>query len=525
MIDSLDHLTIAGSVAVYETLLGRHAVNGRLQTGNVGLTFGAGGGGLSSMVFATSDLDKAARLLERRAVSSEREGDRLVLSREATHGVPIELCVRKERAPPSPLAGSDEAASISALDHLVVRTPNPERAIAFYAGTAGPRSAARPQQSGVGVAAAVLPLRRSRGRDRARPQEGRVGRARSPVGPELAHARHRPGERATQGGRHRRVGTTRRQAPGQPGLHGEEPHRRRAHPRDRRRRTLVDLAMRRVILVLVLLAAGCTSAPKPAVKSAAGLPPLGPCPASSWKPEAPPPTTSAKTSMVLLAVGEWARFGKQVITYSADSPPRTEQLGVKEREAPQRIQDYWASVGHPERSGLDDVPWSAAFISWDIQSAGVPRDLFCPEPNPHDLCRAPGRAGAAAGRRPDPAAARRARAAGRRPDLLLAQRQRHHPGQSQPRRRPLRSGGRAAARHPGRHRRQRGQLRHPQRLSTGRQRVFVAHIRSTLLHGDREHTALGKRACPGPTTTSSSAPARPAARSPTGWPKTWRCAS
>ena len=137
--------------------------------------------------------------------------------------------------------------------------------------------------------------------------------------------------------------------------------------------------MRRIILVLVLLAAGCTSAPRPAVKSAAGLPPLGPCPASSWKPEAPPPTASAKTSMVLLAVGEWTRFGKQVITYSANAAPRTEQIGVKEREAPQRIQDYWASVGHPERSGLDDVPWSAAFISWDIQSAGVPRDLFCPD--------------------------------------------------------------------------------------------------------------------------------------------------
>ena len=137
--------------------------------------------------------------------------------------------------------------------------------------------------------------------------------------------------------------------------------------------------MRRIILALVLAVAACTSAPKPAVKSAAGLPPLGPCPASSWKPEAPPPTASAKTSMVLLAVGEWARFGQQVITYSADRPPRTEQLGVKEREAPQRIQDYWASVGHPERSGLDDVPWSAAFISWDIQSAGVPRDLFCPD--------------------------------------------------------------------------------------------------------------------------------------------------
>ena len=25
------------------------------------------------------------------------------------------------------------------------------------------------------------------------------------------------------------------------------------------------------------------------------------------------------------------------------------------------------------------MPWSAAFISWDIESAGVPRDLFCPD--------------------------------------------------------------------------------------------------------------------------------------------------
>ena len=141
--------------------------------------------------------------------------------------------------------------------------------------------------------------------------------------------------------------------------------------------------MRYAVLVLLLLTAGCASAPPPAsppaVKSAADLPPLGPCPASSWNPEAPPPTASAKVSMVLLAVGEWARFGRQVVVYSPDQPPRTEQLGIKEREAPQRINDYWAAVGHPERSGLDNVAWSAAFISWDIESAGVPRDLFCPD--------------------------------------------------------------------------------------------------------------------------------------------------
>ncbi len=138
--------------------------------------------------------------------------------------------------------------------------------------------------------------------------------------------------------------------------------------------------MRRAILLVLLFVAGCTQTPPAKVpKSAAGLAPLGPCPPSSWKPEAPPPTASAKTSMVLLAVGEWARFGRQVIIYSTDAPPRTEQLGVQERDAPERIADYWAGVGKSGRSGLDDIPWSAAFISWDIESAGVPRSQFCPD--------------------------------------------------------------------------------------------------------------------------------------------------
>lgn len=138
--------------------------------------------------------------------------------------------------------------------------------------------------------------------------------------------------------------------------------------------------MRRFVFLGFLLLAACApqTATAPAPKSAKDLAPLGPCPPSSWKPEAPPPTASAKTSMVLLAIGEWARFGRQITIYSTNAPPRTEQLGVKERDAPQRIGDYWASVGN-RLTGLNDVPWSAAFISWDIASAGVPRDLFCPD--------------------------------------------------------------------------------------------------------------------------------------------------
>ncbi len=136
--------------------------------------------------------------------------------------------------------------------------------------------------------------------------------------------------------------------------------------------------MRRLtLLVLLLSAAAC--APTPPPKMVTSLAPLGPCPASSWRPEAPPPTASSKTSMVLLAVQEWARYGRQTITFSTTAPARTEILGVQERDAPERIRDYWKSVDRPERSGLTDVPWSAAFISWDIESAGVSRDLFCPD--------------------------------------------------------------------------------------------------------------------------------------------------
>lgn len=132
MITALDHLVIGGSAGVYETLLGRRATGGRLRTGNVGLAFADGTPGLQSMAFATDDVAKAATLLERRAVAATREGDAVALT---GHGVAIRLAVKTGDAP-SPFT-DDEASCVSALDHVVVRTPNPERAIAFYAGRLG----------------------------------------------------------------------------------------------------------------------------------------------------------------------------------------------------------------------------------------------------------------------------------------------------------------------------------------------------------------------------------------------------
>jgi len=128
-----------GAVGAYETLLGRQAHDGRVRVGNVGLAIEdhASTAQLASMVFATAALEKAARLLERRAVPSERKGEKLVLSTEATHGVSIVLVERTEAPAPSPLLKSSEAASIASLDHVVIRSPNPDRAIALYAGRLG----------------------------------------------------------------------------------------------------------------------------------------------------------------------------------------------------------------------------------------------------------------------------------------------------------------------------------------------------------------------------------------------------
>ena len=132
MIAALDHLVVGGSAGVYETLLGRRAVDGRLRTGNVGLRFEANVSGLRSMAFATQDLDKAATLLERRAVSTTRKDEALAL---LGHGVAIGVVGKADEAP-SPLT-ADAASAVSSLDHVVVRTPDPERAIAFYAGRLG----------------------------------------------------------------------------------------------------------------------------------------------------------------------------------------------------------------------------------------------------------------------------------------------------------------------------------------------------------------------------------------------------
>jgi len=118
MLKALDHIALVVAdleiaVAGYEALLSRQVGGGRFQLSNTALTLASGDGpeGISALSF-TGEADP---------------GD--------THGVAIRL-VRDEPPPPSPFV-ADEAAAVSGLDHLVINTPDPQRAIALYGGRLG----------------------------------------------------------------------------------------------------------------------------------------------------------------------------------------------------------------------------------------------------------------------------------------------------------------------------------------------------------------------------------------------------
>jgi catechol 2,3-dioxygenase-like lactoylglutathione lyase family enzyme len=159
MIEALERVTIAATclpdtVRAYETILGRSArdeENGAsIRLSNVRLDLVAdrsGRPGLTALAFAVADLDGGERLLRRRAMPVERLADlgsstiplRLLADRQATYGVPMAFHPRAQvlEAPLSPAEPGAAETAVAALDHLVIRTPNPERAIALYAGRLG----------------------------------------------------------------------------------------------------------------------------------------------------------------------------------------------------------------------------------------------------------------------------------------------------------------------------------------------------------------------------------------------------
>ncbi len=81
------------------------------------------------------------------------------------------------------------------------------------------------------------------------------------------------------------------------------------------------------------------------------------------------------------AAGEWIYFGQQKVVFEQDEES-IPHVGIWEDEDPAhigRVNDYWRAVGIAGLTGRDCAqPWSAAFISWLMQAAGVPETLFPP---------------------------------------------------------------------------------------------------------------------------------------------------
>ena len=177
MIHSIHHLSIATPDAdaagrAYATLLGR-APDGAIDadgtrqvwfsTSNVRLALiaPAGGGaladaarrrladsgeGLWEIVFGVDDLDRAVRLFARRALAPGAEFLRAIvgdgdakyvrasrLGAATTHGIDVVIV----QARLSQGGGACAPAGLSGLDHVVVRSPDPGRAVEFYGGRLG----------------------------------------------------------------------------------------------------------------------------------------------------------------------------------------------------------------------------------------------------------------------------------------------------------------------------------------------------------------------------------------------------
>ena len=171
MIHALDHLVVTvrsldDAVTSYETLLGRSAVRistagsggqAWFQLRNVALCLrstlsGGDAEGLSGIAFAVTDTENAQRLLARRGLPAlnrivhgpDASGSAdaaprhaLDLDRGATFGTPITLVQAAHRTPPPADAENRDIPAIPGLDHIVIRTPNAERAVALYAGRLG----------------------------------------------------------------------------------------------------------------------------------------------------------------------------------------------------------------------------------------------------------------------------------------------------------------------------------------------------------------------------------------------------
>lgn len=156
MITGLDHIVLItpgldAGIAAYRTVLAREpatttAASAIFTLGNTALellgpeaagveaALAAQGEGLASLCFAVDDLAKAHHKLERRGLyPGAIEGDHVRTDKTLTHGI-RHFFIQRGTPLPASTAASGGA---TALDHVVVATPNPDRAAALYGARLG----------------------------------------------------------------------------------------------------------------------------------------------------------------------------------------------------------------------------------------------------------------------------------------------------------------------------------------------------------------------------------------------------
>ncbi len=134
-----------------------------------------------------------------------------------------------------------------------------------------------------------------------------------------------------------------------------------------------------LLIALIVALVGCSSAPKMPAQ------PEEQPKAQETEPQVdssgPPPLGFWQDRIVDAAKSEWIFFGQQIVVIDGDEES-IPHVGIWEDDDDShsdRINQYWRAVGKPRLSGYDcKQPWSAAFISWIMQAAGVPNDLFSP---------------------------------------------------------------------------------------------------------------------------------------------------
>ena len=111
-----------------------------------------------------------------------------------------------------------------------------------------------------------------------------------------------------------------------------------------------------LVAILVVLFAGCTSTRTEVVPEQPG---------------------QVRERLVALAIQEWRAFDGQIVRFDAGKE-RIDPVGLWEdtQAGGALVAKYWNAVGKPWDGADCDKPWSAAFVSWLMREAGVPRQAF-----------------------------------------------------------------------------------------------------------------------------------------------------